>query len=213
MASSQAITAGPVVRLGDRPPVRVLARLTLGSQAIRLVWAESSGAVTRILTRALTREFEAVSPAPQVLFERAVPLLALEMDPLDEGRAPGFVHALLGPQGDDPAAQRLAYLRIPLDATAGAAQRWVFAAPNPPARAYAISGGTAGGHVVLAQVGDEVWRMAAAGSVGWQVHIAHAAGLAHLRLASSPQGYWAALGVDTANGVVCVQDPDFSHER
>jgi hypothetical protein len=235
VATREAITPGPVVPLADdtplpvtRPiapeggapprgsaqaPTRVLVRWSLHTKTIRLVWAEASPSGTRILARSYSRDVEPLADAPELLYERSSPLAALELEPIGDGRSPGFVHALLGPEGDDPQARDLLYVRIPLDDLTATPEELFVPVPHMPVESYAISGHTSGGLVVLAKVGGTVCRIAARGPFTWRTHITDVPALRHLRVAASARNYWAALGVDPELGILCVPDPDWTQER
>ncbi|MGD0529267.1 MAG: hypothetical protein ABSE49_29280, partial [Polyangiaceae bacterium] len=213
VATSDAITPGPVVPLGAAAASRVLARASIATGTIRLVWTESTPDGVRVLTRSYTRDLEPLTSEPSTLYERGSPLLALELEPIDDGRAPGFVHALFGLEGTGPGIRYLVYVRIPLEGPPAVAEKLLVPAPRAAVDGYAISGGTNGELLVLAKVGSSVWRVPARDPSRWQRLIADVPALKHLRLAVAGPHYWAALGLDPARGIVCVPDPDFSREK
>jgi hypothetical protein len=211
VATDAAITSGPVAPLGATAPSRVLARWSIATQTIRLVWAETTPGGTRILARSYTRDLQPLTSEPSSLYERGSPLAALELEPIDDGRTPGFVHALFGPEGDNPDLRHLVYACIPLDDPAATPEKLLLPAPRASVDSYAISGSPTGGLIVLAKVGSEVWRTAARDPSRWQVHIQDVPELRHLRLATAHR-YWAAMGADPVLGIVCVPDPTFRPE-
>jgi hypothetical protein len=213
VATRAAITPGKTTPLGAPAGARVLTQVSVPEAWMRFVWAETSGGLTRVFARPYSLELEPRSERPVLLYERSAPLLALEMEPIELGEAPGHVHALFAPEEQGPLRQQLAYVRIPLVAGADQPREYAIGAPRPTVDAYAISGSTAGGLMVLAKAGSELCAVAAAGSAPWRTLLTDVPGLRHLRLAATPEGYWAALGADPSRGVICVPDPDFSRER
>ncbi|HEY3820370.1 MAG TPA: hypothetical protein VGL81_24565 [Polyangiaceae bacterium] len=216
VATAAAIVPGEIAPLCIRLPRRILARWSPEAGRVDVVWAETvwvqtSRASTRIFTRAYTLSGQALSAAPVLLYERPFPLLALEMFPVDTRETTAEIHALLGPEGDERTG-RLVYARIPLEPSAPVEHHHL-PVPNAMLEGLAISSLHAGGLLVLASHGSEIWRASALDDPEWRrLRTVSGPSVEHLRVAASPARYWAALGVDPERGVVCVRDPAYSRE-
>lgn len=216
VASGTGIVAGAAIPLGERRPAQLLVRWSMATRTTRLVWPEHHEGTLRLMMLQLSPTFEPLTRA-EVLYQVRGRVLALAMSPLDDGRSSGCVHALVDPRAAEGDVDSLCYVCIPLPESASDGPVVIthrLPRPKEPIGAFAVASDMAGNGLVLATIGDEVWRCAAAApDPQWHRHLGDVPGLGELRLATTPEGYWASIGVDPRRGVICAQDPQFSNEH
>ncbi len=200
---------GPAVKLCDGRPRRILARgHEAGRQmgAIDVGWADQdSNGATDLHAAACGPDGRLAEP-PRQLYRSTAPLLAWELEPY-AAAAPGAVHALFGPEGDD---RRITYVRAPLDGRTPALETRLPPLPiglTHPLQAWAISGLEPSQMRVAALAATgEIW-MAARGE--W-MKLLDAPGARDLRLVTTPfEAYWGAVWIDPDAGARYLADPEF----
>jgi len=212
VATGKTVTAGEPVLLRGRPASRVLAHHAFPGGPTHLAWAETSAGTTRILVKALDEALQLTSDPARVMFERRSPLRALDMAAVEDGRVPGFVHALFGPEPGEHDDQQLVHVLVPLDPMAGEARVVGLPVPEVPLEACAIAGLPGDGFVVLVKCGINLLSISTSGPRSWRLLATDRPDLHSLRVASTPRGYWAALAADPADGLIVLPNPGFSFE-
>lgn len=189
--SAGVAAAGPVVPLCDRAPKRLLARYAPEEGGrLTLVWAEERRRGVKIWMRRYGGDGQPEDPAPELLLERPAPLQALELWPLG-GAEGGFVHALIGPEGDEG---WMSYVRLPLQQSDQLFEEWQILAPEGQVDDWAIASTAAGALPVVARVSDKLLLCRARAPRQWELLSDGLAGASFLHLlGAEDHGLWVGL--------------------
>lgn len=217
VVSKDGIKKGKVAPLARKLPEGILAHYAgaEGGGKLHLVWAETEGDTSTILSRPYDETGALLTKEPHKLAVRKAKLQAIELSAIAAPETTGVLaHALFGPQERKDAEGKpeifYTFTRIPLAGALGEPSDHELLPPEGEVSAWAIPPmPTRGRLLVLAKTPTDIVYNWAGQKAEWVVLAKGVKAAQHLSAVTAPSGYWAALWVDPETGVQMAPDPAF----